>query len=145
MQAAIGLAQLSKLPGFIEKRRSNFNKLLEVLSQYSKYFTFSKAEKGSEPCWFGFTIVVDTQAPFSKLELVEFLELKKIGTRSLFAGNLLKHPAYKGRTDIRVSGSLSNSDLLMENAFWIGVYPGLTDEMIVYILSVFGEFLAPFK
>ncbi|MEK7592866.1 MAG: DegT/DnrJ/EryC1/StrS family aminotransferase, partial [Patescibacteria group bacterium] len=107
MQAAIGLAQLSKLPGFIEKRKNNFNKLLTGLSEYSKHLSFSAAQKGSDPCWFGFAIVVNKNAPFSKLELVEYLESKKIGTRSLFAGNLLKHPAYKGRTDIRVSGSLS--------------------------------------
>ena len=142
MQAAIGLAQLEKLPVFIAKRKHNFSKLLEGLSCYSTYLTFSNAEEGSDPCWFGFAIVVNKIAHFTKLELVEYLEKKKIGTRSLFAGNLLKHPAYKGREGVRVSGALANSDTLMENGFWIGLYPGITDEMIHYIVSAFNEFFA---
>lgn len=84
---------------------------------------------------------MNKNAPFFKLDLVQYLESKKIGTRSLFAGNLLKHPAYKGRTDIRLSGALTNSDVLMENGFWIGVYPGISEEMIRYILRTFDMFM----
>lgn len=141
MQAAIGLAQLKKLPGFIKKRKSNFQKLYKGLNKFSKYLIFSEAEKHSDPCWFGFTIIVRDTAPFTKLELVNFLEQHKIATRSLFAGNLLKQPAYVGRRDIRVVGTLTNSDKIMNDGFWIGVYPGLTDPMITFVISVFTKFI----
>ncbi|MBI3576834.1 lipopolysaccharide biosynthesis protein RfbH [Candidatus Gottesmanbacteria bacterium] len=140
MQAAIGLAQLEKLPGFIQKRKENFNTLRKHLDRYSKYMFFTNPEKGSDPCWFGFTIVVKDGAPFTKLELVKHLEANKIATRSLFAGNLLKHPAYIGRKDIRVVGKLTNSDKIMNDGFWIGVYPGITKEMITHVCKTFDDF-----
>ncbi|HLD24859.1 MAG TPA: lipopolysaccharide biosynthesis protein RfbH [Patescibacteria group bacterium] len=142
MQAAIGLAQLKKLPEFINVRKKNFEKLLSGLEKYSKYLLFTEAEKKSKPCWFGFTIVVRDGAPFTKLELVKFLEERKIATRSLFAGNLLRHPAYVDRKDIRVSGTLIHSDKIMNDGFWIGVYPGITDAMIRYVLSSIDAFFA---
>ena len=145
MQAAIGLAQLDKLPKFIKARKANYQALLEGLSKYEKYFLFMDVENGADPCWFGFPIVIADGAPFTRLELVEWLEDHKIGTRNLFAGNLLKHPAYRGRKDMRVVGTLSNSDKIMNDGFWIGVYPGITNEMIQYVLSVFDVFLAKYK
>lgn len=142
MQAAIGLAQLKKLPHFITKRKENYRKLLDGLKKFEKYFLLSTVDTGADPCWFGFMIVVRGGAPFTKLELVKYLEEKKIATRSLFAGNLLKHPAYQGRKDIRIVGDLTNSDKIMNDGFWIGVYPGITDEMIAYILASIDEFVA---
>jgi len=141
MQAAIGLAQLKKLPGFVKKRRENFALHLQHLQKFSKYFLFSEAESLANPSWFGFMIIIKDTAPFTKLDLVQFLEEKKIGTRSLFAGNLLKHPAYKGRKDIRVASRLENTNILMERGFWIGVYPGITKKMIEYVADMFATFL----
>lgn len=140
MQAAIGLAQLKKLPQFITKRNENYQQLLKGLKKYEKYFLFTEVEKEADPCWFGFMIVVRDGAPFTRLELVKYLEGKKIATRSLFAGNLLKHPAYLGRKDIRIVGTLTNSDKIMNDGFWIGVYPGITGEMIAYVCKTFDEF-----
>ena len=141
MQAAIGLAQLKKLPLFIIKRKENYKKLLEGLKKYDQYLLFSDAEEGADPCWFGFMIVVRDGAPFTRLELVKYLEDKKIATRSLFAGNLLKHPAYLGRKDIHVVGSLTNSDKIMNDGFWIGVYPGINSAMMSYVLRTFDAFM----
>lgn len=141
MQAAIGLAQLKKLPMFVKKRRENFQTLLQGLERYKKYFLFTETEKDANPCWFGFMIVIRDGAPFTKLDLVKYLEDKKIATRSLFAGNLLKHPAYLGRKDIRVVGTLTNSDKIMNDGIWIGVYPGITEEMLKYVLQTFDAFM----
>lgn len=141
MQAAIGLAQLKKLPNFIIKRKENYQRLLQGLKKYGKYFLFSETEKEADPCWFGFMIVVRDGAPFTKLDLVKYLEEKKIATRSLFAGNLLKHPAYLGRKDIRIVGNLTNSDKIMNDGFWIGIYPGITEEMLEYVLQAFDTFI----
>lgn len=141
MQAAIGLAQLKKLPRFIAQRKENYIKLYEGLKKYGTYFLFSEVEKEADPCWFGFMILVRDGAPFAKLDLVRYLEERKIATRSLFAGNLLKHPAYLERTDIRVVGTLTNSDKIMNDGFWIGVYPGITGEMMDYVLQTFDAFM----
>ncbi len=132
-QAAIGVAQLKKLPGFIKKRKENFTQLYTFFKKYEKWFILPAWEDGSDPCWFGFMIVIRAGAPFTRLELVMHLESKGIGTRNLFAGNLLKHPAYMGRNDIRVVGTLKNADTIMNNGFWIGVYPGITQKMITYM------------
>lgn len=133
MQAAIGLAQLKKLPKFIDARKRNFKALLKFFEKYNKYFIVSAAEPKSDPCWFGFMIVVKEGSPFTKLELVKYLEEHNIATRSLFAGNLLKHPAYLGRKDIRVIEKMTNANKIMNDGFWIGVFPGITDQMITYI------------
>jgi CDP-6-deoxy-D-xylo-4-hexulose-3-dehydrase len=145
MQAAIGLAQLAKLPTFIEQRRFNFTQLMTILEPYSDYLQFSDVEPKAEPSWFGFMILIKPNAPFTKRELVTFLETKKIGTRSLFAGNLLRHPAYLKRNDFRVIGSLPHTEALMEKGFWIGVYPGITKTMIDYIDQTFSEFFSQFN
>jgi len=143
-QAAIGVAQLKKLPKFILKRKANFIKLYKGLKKYEKYFILPEKQNISDPCWFGFMIVIANKAPFTRLDIVKFLESKKIATRSLFAGNILKHPGYKNIKK-RVIGNLKNSDIIMNNGFWIGVYPGITDEMIKYILMQFQNFLSKYE
>lgn len=140
MQAAIGLAQLNKLPEFIKKRKENFKNFYAHFKKYEKYFILPKWEKEADPCWFGFMLVVRENAPFSRLGMVTFLESKHIATRSLFAGNLLRHPAYM-HVAHRKSGKLTNSDIIMDKGFWIGVYPGITSEMIQFVLHAFDEFL----
>ena len=143
-QAAIGVAQLKKLPKFILKRKANFIKLYEGLKKYEKYFILPEKLNKSDPCWFGFMIVVRDKTPFSKLDLVKFLESKKIATRGLFGGNLLRHPAYKN-IKCRKIGKLLNSDKIMNDGFWIGVYPGINDEMIKHILTQFKEFISQYE
>lgn len=144
MQAAIGIAQFNKLPDFIIRRKENFDTLYKFFQKYENYFILSSWEKKADPCWFGFMLVIKKNAPFTRLDMVNFLESKKIVTRSLFAGNLLRHPGYKNIRHRRI-GSLSNSDTIMNNGFWIGVYPGITDEMIRYTLSKFKEFISKYE
>ncbi len=143
IQAAIGVAQLDKLPGFIKTRKKNHEFLYNKLKKYTKFFILPKWEKESSPCWFGFMMVLRDGCPFSRLEAVHFLQENKIETRSLFAGNLLRHPAY---VDIehRIVGNLENSDKIMNDGFWIGVYPGNTPEKLNYVVSKFEEFLAKY-
>jgi len=141
MQAAIGVAQLKKLPSFIKSRRKNFTSLYNILKKYEKYFILPYAEKNSQPCWFGFPILVKKTAPFTRNEIVNYLEKNKIATRMLFGGNLTRQPAYENKK-YRVSGSLKNTDLVMNNLFWIGVYSGITNKMIKYIEEKFKEFIA---
>lgn len=141
-QAAIGVAQLKKLPGFIRKRKENFNALYGFFKKYEKYFILPAWERKADPCWFGFMVVIKEGAPFTRLQMVTYLESHGVGTRNLFAGNLLKHPAYAGRKDIRVSGSLENSDLVMNNGFWIGVWPGITDDMMRHITRCLKSFIS---
>ncbi|MCL5095160.1 MAG: lipopolysaccharide biosynthesis protein RfbH [Patescibacteria group bacterium] len=143
-QAAIGLAQLKKLPKFIKIRKENFAKLYKGLSKHQKYFLLPMAEPESDPCWFGFMLIVRDKAPFSRLEIVNFLEENKIGTRSLFGGNLLRHPAYL-KTKHRIVGDLINSDKITNDGFWIGVYPGITHEMIDYLLEKFDKFISQYE
>lgn len=143
IQAAIGLAQLDKLPAFISKRRSNFDYLYRHFKKYGTYFVLPSWLQESEPCWFGFMLSVRESAPFSRLEIVNFLQNNKIETRSLFAGNLLRHPAYSS-VDHRVVGNLINSDLIMDRGFWIGVYPGIDKIQLKYVVSKFEEFLAKY-
>jgi CDP-6-deoxy-D-xylo-4-hexulose-3-dehydrase len=140
-QAAIGVAQLKKLPGFIKKRKDNFKKLFIFFKKYEKYFILPTWEKTADPCWFGFMLIVKEKSPFTKSELVEYLENHKIGTRALFAGNLLKHPAYVNRIDLKIVGELKNSDLIMNNGFWIGVWPGISEDMIEYMKDSINEFI----
>ena len=139
MQAAIGVAQLKKLPQFIKARRRNFNLLQKFLKKYDEYFILPKETKNSEPSWFGFSILVKKTAPFSRNDIVNYLENNKISTRMLFGGNLLKQPAYEN-IKCRVFGSLTNTDAIMNNLFWIGVYPGMTKEKSNYIKKIFSKF-----
>ena len=139
MQAAVGLAQLSKLPLFIKKRQQNFSFLRKRLSKLDDFFILPEPTNFSEPSWFGFPIVVRNKAPFTKNELIQFLSSKLIDTRPLFAGNITKQPYFKNKK-YRISGTLTNTDTIMTNAFWIGVFPGLTEEMLEYIVNQFDTF-----
>jgi CDP-6-deoxy-D-xylo-4-hexulose-3-dehydrase len=140
MQAAIGCAQLEKLPGFIEARKRNFKFLSKVFDNYSEYFILPQAERYSDPSWFGFPVLVKDAAPFNRSDIVNYLENKKIATRMLFGGNLLKQPAYK-YIKYRLSGDLNNTDLVMNNLFWLGVYPGLVKPALFYIRETLERFL----
>lgn len=141
MQAAIGCAQLKKLPAFIKARRNNFSYLSKALKKYEKYLLLPQATPKSEPSWFGFPILVKENSKFGRNEIVSYLEKRKIATRMLFGGNLTKQPAYEN-SKYRMAGSLKNTDLVMNNLFWIGVYPGITAEKLAYINSVFAEFMS---
>ena len=140
MQAAVGVAQLKKLPTFLQARQHNFNRLYEGLKKYEEFFILPESTPNSIPSWFGFLITLRPEAQFGRFDIIQHLESHRIGTRQLFAGNILKQPAYK---DIphRVVGDLTNSDIITTNTFWIGVYPGLTDLMIDYVLEVFNSFM----
>ena len=140
MQAAIGVAQLKKLPGFIERRKKNFRLLYGALKKYEPYFILPKATGNLEPSWFGFPMTVRNTAPFTRMDIVSYLEANRIATRMLFGGNLTKQPAYKDMK-FRVAGDLKNTDLVMNNLFWIGVYPGITERQIDFVASVFEGFI----
>jgi len=138
MQAAVGVAQLRKLPGFIEARRRNFRALHEGLKSLEEFFILPEATPGSDPSWFGFPIAVRPGAPFARVDVVRFLESKKIATRTLFGGNLVRQPAY-AEVPHRVIGSLEKADFAMDRAFWIGVYPGMSQSMLNYVLDAMQE------
>jgi CDP-6-deoxy-D-xylo-4-hexulose-3-dehydrase len=136
MQAAVGLSQLSKVDQFIQKRRSNFAGLSARLraARLDKYFMLPEATKGTNPSWFGYLLTLRDGINISRRELTSELENCRVGTRLLFAGNLTKQPAFKHER-YRVSGSLQNTDKIMEDAFWIGVWPGLTDNHLDYMVD----------
>lgn len=142
MQAAIGCAQLEKLPKFIEQRISNYKRLYETLRGI-RQLEFVEAQPNSEPSWFGFMMTVKDDAKFERNDIVAFLEKHNIQTRSLFAGNMIRHPAFSslemGR-DYKIVGELKVTDKIMTNSFWIGVYPGMDDEKISYMISKIKEF-----
>jgi CDP-6-deoxy-D-xylo-4-hexulose-3-dehydrase len=140
MQAAIGVAQLKKLPEFIAKRKENFAFLTQALKPLEEFLILPKATPNSDPSWFGFPITLRSGAPVVRNELVQKLEEHRVGTRLLFAGNILRQPAYK---DIphRVVGDLTNTDIIMNNTFWVGVYPGLTEEKLQYVADTIGRIL----
>ncbi len=136
MQAAVGCAQLDKLPEFIVKRRQNFQFLYDHLKDLEEFFILPEATAQSEPSWFGFLLAVRPNSPFSRHQVVQYLENHKIGTRLLFAGNLLRQPAYQ-KISCRLVGNLENSDFVMNQAFWVGVFPGISKEMLNYMVDVF--------
>jgi CDP-6-deoxy-D-xylo-4-hexulose-3-dehydrase len=138
MQAAVGVAQLGKLDGFVAARRANFARLYEGLSDLQEFFLLPEATPGSEPSWFGFPLIVRAGAPFSRAELVNHLNARKIGTRQVFAGNLLRQPAYAG-IEHRQIGELPNTDIVMNQALWVGVYPGLRDEHVDFVAESLRE------
>lgn len=130
LQAAVGVEQLKKFPGFIARRKENWSKLRNMLSDLEEYLILPKAEEASDPSWFGFLISVKENAGFTRNDLTRFLEDKKIQTRLLFSGNLILHPCFDEIRDTdqyRVVGDLKNTDYIMNHTFWIGVYPGMTD------------------
>jgi len=140
MQAAIGLAQLRKLPQFIEARKRNFAELFEFFSQYTDYFYLPKSEQHAEPSWFGFPLTIKTDK-FSRNEILTFLNEKKVGTRLIFAGNITRQPYFKSYgIKYRITGDLNNTDYIMNNTFWIGVQPNITAEMLDHVKASFKEF-----
>jgi len=141
MQAAIGVAQLGKLNSFIEARKQHHALLTAGLKKHEQHLVLHTASPKAEPSWFGFVLTVRPEAPFTRAELVNALETAKIETRNLFCGNLLRHPAYQC-IEHRVVGPLTNSDIITTSTFFIGVYPGLTDEMIRYMQSTIDTFIA---
>ena len=145
MQAAVGYAQLDKLPEFGEARRRNFKLLREKLSKFQDVLTLPEATPHSDPSWFGFLMIVKPEAGVARSEIVRHLEAHKIQTRMLFAGNLIKQPLFdemrREQRGYRVVGELTNTDLIMTNAFLVGVYPGMTEERITYIADTFGALL----
>ena len=146
MQAAVGIAQLKKLPAFVEARRHNFQALYEGLRDLQEFFILPEATLGSEPSWFGFPLAVRPEAPFTRNQVVQYLENHRIATRLLFSGNLVRQPAYRDdNVQFRVVGDLKNSDFVMNQVFWIGVYPGLSEKMLECILGIFHEFWEALK
>ena len=140
MQAALGVSQIAKLPHFIERRKENFAYLKAALEPLSDVLTLPQAGEHADPSWFGFPIGVKVDAGFSRDQMTKALEAQKIGTRLLFAGNLLRQPAYEGY-EYRVIGELTNTDFVMNQVFWIGVYPGLTTEMLDFIVETLKGFV----
>ena len=141
MQAALGVSQIEKLPNFIERRKANLRYLHAALKPLADCLLLPEATPGSDPAWFGFPIAVRQDAPFTRQDLIAALEAKKIATRLLFAGNLLRQPAYQD-CEYRAIGNLPNTDFVMNNVFWIGVYPGLTTEMLDFVAETILRFAA---
>ncbi len=139
-QAAMGVEQLKKLPGFMEKRNKNYEILRHSFERYSEYLLFPEAPPEANPCWFCFPIMIRDGAPFTRQQLVSWFEEHNIETRLLFAGNIIKQPAYS-EVNYRVVGSLDNSDKVMRDSFFIGVYPGLSQQQIEYMINTLDEFM----
>ena len=134
MQAACALAQMDRLPGFIEVRKRNFNILKDRLKTCEEFLILPEATTGSDPSWFGFPITIRDGVGVARVDLLKYLDQYKIGTRLLFAGNLTRQPYFKGHTH-RVSGDLTNTDKVMNNTFWVGVYPGLNEDMLNFMVE----------
>ena len=142
MQAALGVFQLKKLPEFIECRKENYMKLTNKLMEFEDYFVLPVATENSEPSWLGYTITVKDDAPFTRDEITSYLEDHKIGTRLLFAGNVLKQPCFTEENyEYRVIGSLETTNKIMTSTFWIGTWPGIDDDCVAYIYSIFKRFV----
>lgn len=143
MQAAVGVAQLEKFPQFVEKRKENFTRLYEGLKDLEE-FSLVKAQPNSDPSWFGFMFTLTNKAKFTRNDIVEYLENNNIQTRNLFAGNILRHPLFDNLQediDYRQIGNLESTDRIMNNSFWIGVYPGMGNEAIDYMIEKIKEFV----
>ena len=139
MQAACGLAQLEKIEEFVAKRKANFDYLKCGLQSCSEYLILPEAEENADPSWFGFVITLRESSSYKRIDLIRYLDEAKIGTRLLFAGNLIRQPYFNGLT-YRVSGELRNTDVVMNNTFWIGIYPGLNYVHLNYVIAKFEEF-----
>lgn len=141
MQAAVGCAQLEKFPSFVEKRKENYKKLYDGLKDV-KEIQLVEAQPNSDPSWFGFMMTLTEEANFTRNNIVEYLENSNIQTRNLFAGNILRHPIFdhlEENVDYRVIGDLPNTEKIMNDSFWIGVYPGMSDEKLEYMIKKIKE------
>ena len=146
MQAALGLEQIKKINKFTRLRKRNYNLLKNMLGKYDKYFKLVEATKNTDPSWFGFLITLNDYCPFERTDLVRYLNQRKIDTRLLFAGNLVKQPYFKNyNVKYRQVGDLRNTDKIMKDTFWIGLYPGVTKEMIDWVGQSFAEFLFKYE
>lgn len=142
MQAAIGCEQLKKFPSFIERRRHNWERMHQALEPLQDKLILPEPAVGSRPSWFGFMITVKPESGLSRNEITRYVEAHNIQTRLLFSGNLIRHPCFdqiRGTNAYRVVGGLENTDTIMNNSFWVGVYPGMTDEMIDYMTQIIIE------
>ncbi len=140
LQASVGVSQLDKVENFIKRRKENWKQLYDGMKNLEEFFILPEKEPNSEPSWFGFALTVKKGAPFSRPELIEFLDKRKINSRFLFGGNILWQPAYQN-IEHREVGSLSNSDEVALSTFWLGVFPGLSFEMINYVIESINEFV----
>ena len=143
MQAAVGTAQIDKLPEFCEKRRANFQEYNRIFEKYEKYFILPKATENSDPAWFSYIITIKEDAPFKRDEFVNHLNNNFIETRNLFAGNMAKQPAFIGKK-FRIADHLNNTDFIMNNTFFLGTYPGNTKEKMSFIQKVIDEFMSKY-
>lgn len=145
MQASVGCAQLKKLPGFVEQRKNNWKYLREKLDAVSGKIIMPEPVEKSKPSWFGYLMTVKEDAGFTRDELVQHLEAHNVQTRLLFSGNIIKHPCFdemrKTQTGYRVVGNLNNTDFIMNNSFWIGVYPGMNNDKLDYMIETIIEFV----
>lgn len=141
MQAAVGLAQIPKIDEFVAARRKNFAFLKSALTEFENIFILPEATAKSDPSWFGFPLTVRSGSGIRRDDLVKYLNEKKIGTRLLFGGNLLKQPYMLGR-NYRTSGEIVNADIVMKDTFWIGVYPGLNEASLGYIIETIRSFIS---
>ena len=141
LQCAIGIEQLKKLPTFTEKRKENFKILFTAFEKYQDYFILPRKLPNAEPSWFSFPLTVRKDANFSREDIIRYLESNMIETRMLFTGNILKHPAYKD-INYHISGDLNNSDQVLEGSFFIGLYPGMTEEKIEYLIKIANDFMS---
>ena len=139
MQAACGLAQLDRLDEFIQKRRDNFNYLYSKLEGLEDFIQLPQATENSVPSWFGFPLTIKSESGVQRVDLLKYLDQNKIGTRLLFAGNLIKQPYFES-VKYRVSGDLTNTEITMNNTFWLGIYPALGKEHLDFVAERLEEF-----
>ncbi len=148
LQAAIGCAQLEKLDSFVKARRTNWQILYDGLKDLERFFVLPQPQKNSRPSWFGFMLTVKQNAPFSREDIVRSLEQNKIQTRMLFAGNIVRQPAFdfirKKKNTYKIVGKLTNTDIIMNNSFWLGVYPGISKPIHRYIIECIREFVCKY-